>query len=216
MLHREGIYPEGKPISEVDLDSIESVVKNSEYIEEAQCVMMRNGDVYIYAKQLIPVLRVFSRGESYYVNKDGKKMKAASDIHTDLPVVIGNFSMASDALIVLPISKYVQRDATWNGIVTMYSVKDKNNIVIIPSIYGHVVNFGDSSNVENKFAKLRQFYREVMPVKGWNTYDTITLKWNHQIVANRRSKRIKPILVTDSVIDEEAPSIESISFERGN
>gem|GEM_PF-4231964 len=31
------------------------------------------------------------------------------------------------------------------------------------------------------------------PVKGWNTYDTIAVKWRGQVVASRRVKEIKPV-----------------------
>ena len=108
----------------------------------------------------------------------------------------------------------MENDNALQKLVTMYSVKDNNNIMIVPSVYGHVINFGDSTNIANKFAKLRRFYKEVMPVKGWTTYDTIYLKWNYQVVANRRKKRIKPVLVVDTTFEQEAPSIESITIEK--
>ena len=137
-------------------------------------------------------------------------MRATSIIHTEVPIVSGHFNDPAEALIVLPITKYVSSEPSLNELVTMYSVKDKNNIILIPSIYGHVINFGNNSNIDNKFAKLKRFYKEVMPVKGWNTYDTISLKWNYQVVANRRSKRIKPVLVVDSTLENGDPALESV------
>lgn len=212
MLYSAGIHPEGKTVASINLDSIEKTINRSEYIENAECFMMKNGDVHIHASQLIPVLRVFSRGQSFYVNREGKKMHTKSSIHTDVPVVYGQFNDPAEALVVMPIVQYVNTDAALAKLVTMYSVKDNRNIFIIPSIYGHVVNFGDTTNIENKFAKLKQFYREVMPIKGWNTYDTISLKWNHQVVASRFLKRVKPVITVDSTIDEVAPPIETTTF----
>lgn len=212
MLYLAGLHPEGKDVATINLDSIEKTINRSEYIENAECLLMKNGDVHIYASQLIPALRVFSKGQSFYINRDGKKMHTKSNIYTDVPVVYGNFNDPAEALVVLPIVRYVNSDASLAQLVTMYSVKDNRNIFLIPSIYGHVVNFGDTTNIENKFAKLSQFYREVMPVKGWNTYDTISLKWNHQVVASRFLKRVKPIVTVDSTIDEVAPPIETTTF----
>ena len=210
MLNKANLDPTGKVVTDINTDTIEKFFNNSEYLENAECVMMKNGDIHIYTSQLIPVLRVFDGNESFYVNKDGKSMKATSIIHTNVPIVSGKFNNPAEALVVLPITKYVSSESSLNELVTMYSVKDKNNIILIPSIYGHVINFGDSSNIVNKFAKLKRFYREVMPVKGWNTYDTISLKWNYQVVANRRSKRIKPVLIIDSTLENETPTLESV------
>lgn len=66
----------------------------------------------------------------------------------------------------------------------------KHNIILVPVIRGHVINFGDMSDMENKFTRLRQFYKDVMPVKGWNYYDTIAVKWTGQVVATKRKKKL--------------------------
>lgn len=210
MLNKADLNPTGKNIAEINTDTIEKFFNNSEYLESAECILMKNGELHVYTSQLVPVLRVFDGSESFYVNKDGKAMRATSTIHTEAPIVSGHFKNPADALVVLPIAKYVSNEPSLNELVTMYSVKDKNNIIIIPSIYGHVINFGNNTNIANKFAKLKLFYKEVMPVKGWDTYDTVSLKWNYQVVANRRSKRIKPVLFVDSTLEDDAPDLESI------
>ena len=43
--------------------------------------------------------------------------------------------------------------------------------------------------IENKFNRIKTFYKEVMPVKGWNYYDTISVKWRGQVVTTRRDKQ---------------------------
>jgi hypothetical protein len=98
------------------------------------------------------------------------------------------------------------------ALVSMYCVRDSNNIIIVPQISGHVVNMGDASDFENKFAKLLLFYREVMPKRGWNTFDTISVKWNHQIVATRRVKAVVPTIEFDPEDDEQAPDIKTMDM----
>ena len=210
MLNATSLNPEGKRISDINTESIENMLNQSEYIENAECVLLANNDIHIAVTQLIPIIRVFNGNESYYLNKNGKRMNATSRFHADVPIVSGNFSDSNEALIVRPIINHVKSDETLNDLITMYTIKDKHNIILVPCIYGHVINFGDTTNIENKFAKLKKFYREVMPVKGWTTYDTITLKWTHQIVANRRSKRKRLEVIYNPDEEEIAPSIESI------
>jgi cell division protein FtsQ len=81
----------------------------------------------------------------------------------------------------------------------------------VPNISGHVINIGSADGFENKFAKLMQFYRQVMPKKGWDTYDTISVKWNHQIVATRRVKAVVQTLDVNLEDDEQAPDIETMT-----
>ena len=211
MLNTYDLNPEGKSLPEINTQKIEDMLNNSEYIEKAECILMSNNDIHIAVTQLIPVLRVFDGNDSYYLNKVGKDMDAKGRFHADVPVVTGRFADKKDALYIMPILQYVNEDETLRDLVTMYEVKDEHNVIIVPRIAGHLVNFGDTTNIENKFAKLTKFYKEVMPVKGWQTYDLITLKWSHQIVARKRSKTQKMEVVYNPDEEEDAPSIESIT-----
>lgn len=213
ILNNAELNPEDQPITQINTNLIEDFLNQSEYIENAECIMLSNHNIHIIVTQLIPVLRIFDGNESYYLNKNGKRMNANGRFHADVPIVSGKFNNHADALWVKPIAEYVNQDKNLQELVTMYSVRDSNNILIVPCIYGHIINFGDNSNIENKFAKLKKFYQEVMPEKGWLTYDTITLKWKHQVVANRRTKKIKRQIIYNPEEEEVAPPVESIIID---
>lgn len=210
MLNMSGLNPEGKLLDEINTDDIEKMLNASEYIETSECVILSDGNMRISVTQLVPVLRVFDGADSYYLNRSGKRMRSTGRFHADVPIVSGKFQSPVEPLSVLPITEYVKNDETLRDLVTMYSVRDTNNIFIVPCIYGHVVNFGNNGNIANKFAKLKKFYREVMPEKGWLTYDTITLKWDYRVVASRRTKKLKQVYEYNPDEEEEAPSVESI------
>ena len=213
MINKSGTNPEGKFIPLINTDIIEDSLNKSEYIENVECVILPDDNMLISVTQLIPILRVFDGNESYYLNRKGKRMNAIGRFHAEVPIVSGRFNNHIDALMVLPIAEYVEQDPDLKELITMYSVRNAKNIYIIPCIYGHVINFGDNSNIKNKFDKLKKFYREVMPVKGWLTYDTISLKWDYQIVANRRTKKIKKEIIYNPEEEEVAPSVESIMIQ---
>ena len=84
------------------------------------------------------------------------------------------------------------------------------NVMIVPTVSGHVVNLGDVNNIENKFKKLLLFYRKVMPEKGWQTYDTISVKWNYQVVATKRTKAVKEVMDWSEEYDEPDPDMEML------
>ena len=67
------------------------------------------------------------------------------------------------------------------------------------------------SNIENKFARLRRMYEEVLPVKGWDCYDTLAVKWSGQVVATKRAKKLADSKVKyDDEIENEAPDVGSM------
>ena len=210
-LKSQGIKIVGKHMGDINASDIEEALKVSPYLENADIVKCQNGKVLIRVSQLVPVMRVFDGEDSYYLNKAGKRMAATTYYHCDVPVVQGHFTRKYPATRLLPLIDYVESDSLLHSLVTMFQVRDTNNIILVPNISGHVVNIGNADGFENKFAKLKLFYREVLPKRGWNTYDTISVKWNHQIVATRRIKAVEEVLPDHSEDDEQAPDIETMT-----
>ncbi len=207
-----GIKVLGRPMRQIDASHIERVLGQSDYLENVECIKAKDGEIIIRATQLVPVLRVFDAdGVSYYVNAAGKRMNATATFHADVPVVQGHFTDAYPATRLLPLVQHVESDTLLRSLVAMYTMRDSNNIFITPTIVGHVVNLGSVSGFESKLEKLKLFYREVMPAKGWETYDTISVKWNHQVVATKRKKTVREVMVYDPEEDEVAPDMETMA-----
>jgi cell division protein FtsQ len=165
-LKSQGIKIVGKHMGDINASDIEEALKVSPYLENADIVKCQNGKVLIRVSQLVPVLRVFDGEESYYLNKAGKRMAATTYYHCDVPVVQGHFTRKYPATRLLPLIDYVERDSLLRSLVTMYQVRDTNNIIIVPSLSGHVVIIGNADGFHNKFAQLKLFYREVMLKRG--------------------------------------------------
>lgn len=210
-LKGQGITIEGKRMGEINASEIEEALCQSPYLENADLVKCQDGEVLIRVSQLVPVLRVFDGDQSYYVNRAGKHMAANLYYHCDVPIVQGHFTRKYPATRLLPLIDYVENDSLLHSLVTMFLVRDTNNIILVPNISGHVVNIGSVTGLDNKFAKLKLFYNEVMPKKGWNTYDTISVKWNHQIVATRRVKAVQQVVEYDPDDDEQPPDIPTMT-----
>ena len=211
-LKGRGIKLVGKRMGDIDASDIEEALRLSPYLENADIVKCQNGKVLIRVSQLVPVFRVFDGESSYYVNRAGKHMTATNFYHSDVPVVQGHFTRKYPPTRLLPLIDYVEKDSLLRSLVTMFIMRDSNNIILVPDISGHVINIGNADGLENKFAKLKLFYSQVMPKRGWNTFDTISVKWNHQVVATRRTKAVQQVMEFDPDDDEPAPDIETMTI----
>ncbi len=209
-----GLQAAGLPMNKVDADLIETRLQQSIYLESAQCVKQSNNHLLVRVKQIVPVLRVFDGSSSYYMNSDGKRMVATPNFQANVPVVQGHFTPQYPATRLLPLVEYINSDPTLKSLVTMISVRDSNNVFIVPAIYGHVVNLGPPTEFKNKFERLTKFYQDVLPYKGYNYYDTISVKWKHQVVGTKRQKKIKMIIDPDSTDNvNEDPDIQNLKHD---
>ena len=184
----------GIPARLVDTRAIELAVLALDNVEDANCVVLNNRHVLLDVVPLLPVARVYDTGSdrpSYYINRSGKRMMPDPRFRVDVPVITGNFANRSAAR-AMPVIDYVNSDPSLRNLVSAYEVKPNGDIMLVPRMRGHVINFGDTADIANKFARLRVFYRKALPVKGWEYYDTISVKWRGQVVARRHGKDAPP------------------------
>lgn len=178
--------------SEIDLAQIENQLLEMPVVERANVATLNDGSLLIDVRPMVPVARIFEPGgNSYYINSTGKSVVANARYHVDVPVVVGNLAASGvDPVSLLPMLSYIKNDQTLNALVSTVTVSGKGDIVIIPVIRGQVINFGNTADIDDKFNRLKTFYTDVMPIKGWNTYDTISVKWAGQVVASKRDKNL--------------------------
>lgn len=208
-------------ISTFDLGSLEKKLRASDKLQVANVSLMADGRLVVDVEPMIPVARVFDTGKpSYYINATGKRISAELRYSIDLPAIVGTFSREYPPERLIPLLDYISSDKRVNALVATVTQEADGNIIIVPSIVGHVINFGDTTQAADKFARLRAFYRHVMPTKGWLTYDTISVKWRDRVVATRRLKEAPKIAIPtyeDETgildIDDNEPSPDDISPE---
>lgn len=197
-------YPEpikGVPVHNVNTRKIEDYLASIANFESINCMINSDNHLLVEAKPLEPVMRVFDTDKSYYINREGKRIEARAEFFTDVPVVFGKFNADFHPTQVLPLIKFIENTPKLANLTGMVEARDARNLIIVPRIKGHVVNFGDTSMLKEKTENLFLFYRKVMPYKGWETYDTISVKFRGQVVATRRNKPVP--VKTEIPVNEE-------------
>jgi cell division protein FtsQ len=204
--------------SELNLQQLENLLRRSDKIETVNVSMLNSGKLRIDVKPMVPVARVFTPGlKSYYINAVGKKISADVKYHIAVPIVCGYFDNKRPPERLLPLLAYIAADSALNALVSTVVQERNGDIIIMPTIRGHVINFGDTTDVADKFKRLTTFYRKVMPVKGWGYYDTIAVKWHDRVIANRRTKRMSDLTLNSTqedyseLVDIDAPTMDELN-----
>lgn len=211
VLQQLGGYPHriiGAPIHTINTFDIASYLRQLSTFENVECLITSKGILKIQIVPMVPAIRVFENGKSYYVNKDGKRIDSKAEFFVDVPVVTGHFTKSFRPQDILPVVRFVTSDNTLNELTSMFVAKDADNIMLVPRIRGHIVNFGDTNRLEEKRRALLTAYKQILPYKGWETYDTISVKFRGQIVASRRDKSpLYPVTAFEEEVDPEEVNI---------
>jgi cell division protein FtsQ len=192
----------GVKAEEISLGEIEVRLARLRELRVAEAYMDIDGKLHVYANQRNPVMRLIAGGGDYFVDDDGVVFRRKKLYTPRLQVVEGNIRVTSQMLDgvsvldtaiknsilkdVFDLVEYVRNDDFWSAQIDQISVDDDDELDLIPRLGSQRIHLGTVENYRGKLRNLETFYKEVLPVKGWNKYDLINLEFTDQIVCRKR------------------------------
>ncbi|HVN56883.1 MAG TPA: cell division protein FtsQ/DivIB [Bacteroidales bacterium] len=192
----------GAPVNSISLGSIEERLSRLRELKEAEAYFSIDGTLHVYANQRNPILRIIAGGGDYFLDDEGVVLHRKKLYTPRLHILEGNIRITSQMLngvsvldtaiknSILPdiyeLVQYIRHDNFWSAQIDQINVDDEDEIDLIPRMGDHRIHLGTIGNYRGKLRNLEVFYRDVMPVTGWNRYDLIDLEFESQIVCRKR------------------------------
>lgn len=186
----------GRRLNNINLQKLEDRLQANPFIEYANVFADMNGAIHADIKQRVPVLRVMNlAGQDYYIDQNGLKIPLSN--HFTARVLVANglitegFSGKIDTLRtalgkdLFKVAAYIATDTLLNDQIVQMFVNDKREIELVPRVGKQKIIIGNAENIEDKFKRLMVFYKKAIPHVGWDTYSTINLKFNGQVVCEK-------------------------------
>lgn len=144
------------------------------------------GVLVVKVKHRVPVMRVISSSDSYFLDKYGVRIPVSSSYSTNVLVTTGSVSEKFAVEKLLPFILYVEDNDFWHAQIEQVHVEENGNILLVPLVGGHIIELGDVDDYREKLNVMREFYKQVLVKNNWDKYEKISLKYNNQVVAKRR------------------------------
>lgn len=181
---------------------LEKAVEEIASVKNAEVYRRINGEVSIEIEQRVPVCRIHDlSGSQYYLDETGEPFPVSKTYTARVPLVNGNLNepyaarrdkMDSDSVKkisrlddVAVLFKSIRKDPFRSALVEQVWVAENGDFELVPKIDDHLILFGDTTEMDGKFNKLKIFYEEGLNTKGWNTYRTVNLKYKNQIICKK-------------------------------
>lgn len=174
---------------------LEKMLTAQPFVKEAQVYADIRGELEFSVKQRVPKVRIFNtKGESFYLDEDGKMMPLSSNYTARVLVVNGNihekykengipkYQLTHD---IFNLALNIEKDKFLKALIGQVYVDKQKQFILTPRIGRQEIVLGDIENLDIKFKKLKAFYKNVMPYKGWDTYKSINLSYENQVVAKK-------------------------------
>ena len=153
-------------------------------IKNAEVYSNQEGLINVNLEQRKSVVRIKTDNNDYYLDEQGMKMPLSSEYTPRVLVVTGDVN-ESDHPSIFSFVEKINKDKFWKSQITQVHFNNKE-VIIIPRVGSHKINFGTLTGVNKKLGNLYQFYKQAMSVKGWQTYSEISLAYNNQIVCTKK------------------------------
>jgi len=182
----------GSDYADIDLKAIESRVRLNEYVSATQAFKDLSGNLTIEISLCKPIARIIrSDKPDSYICESGKVI-STSEKHTPRvllisgdyldPVNSGNLLADSVYQQFFELVKFINKDSFWKAQITQLNIDRKGNIILYPQVTKQYIEFGRAEDIDEKFIKLKYFYKKILPHKGWNHYARVNLEYEHQII----------------------------------
>lgn len=197
----------GQTYKDIEVGRIENIIGETPGVKTVDAYKLNNGQLALDINQSRPIARVITHSGlvSFYLDEDGNTMPLSKTYIARVPVFSGEIYYENNT--VINANKIIANDSlrrlhTIDDIYKVAKAIDKNELIklqtlqvfvnkkiefeITPRVGRNRLMLGGSDNIEDKLLRLERFYTTVIKPKELNNFDTISVKYNNQIVCSKR------------------------------
>lgn len=184
----------GAALDHLNMKEIEKRIKTNRFVEDAELYSDLKGNLIVKTTLRRPIARIVRNdGPDGYIAEDGTVMPVSDKFTTRVVLLSGAFSRlllqtenlnkSEEGKQLMELLAIIREDEFWRAQIAQLDIDSKCRVNMFPQIGGQLIEFGKPENLELKFKKLRIFYKEILPQKGWNAYERVNLEYEGQIIA---------------------------------
>lgn len=187
-------FPElkvGLMLEEVPMRKIETRLLGHPFVKSVEAMLGQKGILNLKISQHQPIARIAQpMGADGYITTEGKVIPTSTSYTSRVLILEGDYAemlmdkgdITTDMPELMDLIKFITEDEFWNAQITELEVNSKDNIRLFQQVGRQVIEFGDAGDIANKFDRIAVFYKEILPRKGWNAYNRVSVKFKDQIV----------------------------------
>lgn len=190
----------GKPLKDLRFNEIETLLKQEPGVKNAEAFAEHKGIVHlqIELKKVIARLKP-DTAVGFYIDTEGQVMPWISKHTPRVLTVTGDLlsykRFLKDSLVeqsltthsklvrdVYAFAQFVNADEFWSALIGQVYINNEGDAILIPLVGKQEIVFGELTDFEKKFKKIKKYYTEIAPKMGWEKYREVNVKFEQQIV----------------------------------
>ena len=168
----------------LDLNKLEQVINAQEMIEKADVYVSIDGVLKAVVKQKTPIVRMFNKEESYYIDYKGVVMPLSANFTARVPLVSGEINK-KNSQDLFKLFKIIYDDAFLRKNIIGIQIMPNGSLLMLNRNYNYQIDFGGLINIEQKFKNYKAFFQKVSLDGSLSKYKKIDLRFTEQVVCTK-------------------------------
>jgi cell division protein FtsQ len=183
LLIKQGIHPTTLHIDSIGLYLIERAIKNHPMVQTAECYLTSQNEVKVSLRQRVPILRVQTPKETYFIDSKYRKMPMREAIKDEVLVASGNVEELFAASELADFALWLQDSKYWRERIKYVHIETPQMVFIYLCGDSHPrIMMGTLRDYERKLAKLRTFLERGQDAIGNKIYHELDVRFNGQVI----------------------------------
>lgn len=187
---------EGRPFRQMDLNYLESRVESNPLVKDCQISRNLKGSLEVRVITHQPIARLIQpdlpdNGMDRYLNEEGRFMPLSERSTARVLLLSGPYFERKNTLraardsSLLSLIRQIDQDSLWRAQIGWMEVDRQGEVTMWPQVGDVPVEFGPAAGRDAKFKKMKTFFRQILPLRGWSSYSKVSVKYQNQIVCTK-------------------------------
>lgn len=188
LLDKEGLNPTGNILDSIRCTVIEKCIGDISLVKECQVYKTTDRYIAIEIDCKLPILKVNDNtGNEYYIDSDGSMITGVHKaLH--LPIASGYISEEMQTTSLRDIACAIYGSSFWKAQTEQIHFGQDGNIILVPRVGNHIIEFGKAENIAEKLEKLFTFYSKGLNTVGWDKYEKLNIEFNDKVICTKKEK----------------------------
>jgi cell division protein FtsQ len=213
LLNSRNIDLKNTAIGKLDLNMMEKIAMTNPWVADAEVFVDNRNVLQVIIKQREPAARIFDVN-GYYIDSNLSVLPLAPDysypapVFTSVPVIKDHDKEKKILSKMVYLSRTIARDTFWSAQITQIEVQPDESFVLIPLFGNQRLLIGDTTQLKTKLNHLLAFYKNVSGKIGWDTYQTLDVRYKNQVIAFPSIGWVQPKIIDTLGYIPEGPAPE--------
>lgn len=182
----------GRPWDAINLKALEQKVAEHNFVDSVHVWKNHSGDLFVDVWQMEPIMRLLMDDESdRYLDAQGRIFFTSPHHTTRVLLMAGpgadvllnhDVTKHPEAKNLFGLVKAILADPFCRAQIGELYVDEGGEVTLYPLVGDQEIILGKPEGYTTKLLKLKSFYQDIVPARGWERYNTVNLKYENQIV----------------------------------